>query len=164
MKYLLLLLVSFSLFAGDSGSYFDTDRSGEGLILQRDGDTMLFFFFTYGGESECGEPTVSPSLPLFSCMLNGQRWFFGSGTYNELAQSLTGSLYITEGIDYPDTVFKVDGGGDVGDATVIGRYTLVREGKGWLMFVTRFGNTLGADDPLFAEVYNFVTPMFKATD
>jgi len=155
--YILLLAFSFPAFAGDSGDYFDLDKNGEGLNLGRNGDTIFFKYYTYGGDSECGEPVVSPSIP--TCELNGQRWFFGVDTYNEISESLTGNFYITEGVDFP---FGADG--NVGDATIVGRYTLVRDLEGWALFVTRFGTTLSQDDPLFDDVIGFPIKLFESTD
>jgi len=162
MKRLLLILSAlclyFPVFAEeDSGAYFDMARNGDGAAFLVNGDTFLFFLFTYGGEVCSGEPVVSPALP--NCTLNGQRWFFGVSDFSEVTQSLTGNIFVTEGIDYP---FGFEG--DVGMAEVVGRYTIVKEGTGFLMFVTRFGTALDEDDPLFSQVINLSDLLFRAVD
>ncbi len=163
MKTLLMILLTFLLafsvpvMAGDSGDYFDPGRNGEGLNFGRNGDVVFWKFYTYGAEANCGEPVVSPSVQ--ECELNGQRWFFGVDTFNNLTQVLNGNVLITEGLSYPTS-----DGGDVGEAIIVGLYTMVRDGKGWAMFVTRFGTTLDKDDPLFADVIRFHIPLFYATD
>jgi len=164
MKTLLITLLTFLLafsvpiMAGDSGAYFDPEKSGEGLfVLVNEDKTFYITYFTYGAPSNCGEPEVSPSI--FGCDLNGQRWFFGVNNFNEISQTVSGNLFITEGLNYP-----FGDGDDVGEAVIVGLYTLVRDGKGWAMFVTRFGTTLDSDDPLFADVIRFYIPVFYATD
>jgi len=60
MKYLmtLLLLISTSAFASGSlpscysGSWYDTDRNGEGIDLQVLEHTNLFYFYTFVGKDQ----------------------------------------------------------------------------------------------------------------
>ncbi len=174
MKNFLLVLLTLCLailtvpatlaYAGDSGLYYDESRNGEGITLLRDGDTIVLYFFTYGSEV-CGEPVVSPSLPGENCIADGQRWFFAVDNYNEIQQSLTGSLFITVGREYPNGIF-----GDnplvstVGESEIVGRYTLIQGGDGWQMFVTRFGTALDEDDFLFSRVFSFTSLLFEAVD
>jgi hypothetical protein len=86
--------------AGDSGQYFDPERSGEGIILQRDGDRVVTFLFTYGAEV-CGLPILpipSPPPPVLpdGCEPIGQRWFFGADKI--IGNVVSGVLFITEGL------------------------------------------------------------------
>ncbi len=174
MKYFLLVLLTLCLavlatvatlaHAGDSGLYYDQTRDGEGIVLLCDSDVCVLYLFTYGAET-CGEPVVSPSLPGDNCIADGQRWFFAVDVFNEIKQSMTGSLFITVGREYPDGVF-----GDnpfvstVGESKIVGRYTLIRGGDGWQLFVTRFGNVLNEDDFLFTRVFSFTSLLFEAVD
>ncbi len=153
MKKLLFILLAWVLFspafASESGSYYNTERNGEGLIYQTDGERELWFFFTYGEEICSGEPVVSPSIPAPVCILDGQRFFFGTD----------GSAYITFGLDYP---FAIDG--DVSEAQIVGTYDIIRVDDGYALFIDRFGFALERSDVLFSRVWEFPTLLFKASD
>lgn len=173
MKKLLFILFTLCLtafcltpvvIAGDSGLYYDQSRNGEGITLLRNGDTVVFYFFTYGAKT-CGEPVVSPSLPGEDCIADGQRWFFAADTFNEFQQSVTGSLFITAGVEYPEGLTGENLlMSTVGEAEIVGRYMLVRGGDGWHLFVTRFGPALDEEDFLFSRVFNFTTLLLEALD
>lgn len=152
-----LALAPLTAQAGDSGQYFDPERNGEGIILQRSGDLVVTFLFTYGFEI-CGlpiPPIPSPEPPILpdGCEPIGQRWFFGADEI--VGNVVSGILFVTEGTTAPDTV---------GEEIPVGAYTMVREGDGWLFAVDRFGPELSADDPLFARIFDFNTLLFEATD
>ncbi len=167
MKHFMLVLFTLCLavlatvvtlaHAGDSGSYFDPDRNREGMMLERNGDSIFFILFTYGADSDCGEPQVSPSI--FDCDIDGQRWFFAVNKWDGVDQSVRGFLSVTQGINFP---FGFEG--EVGEAEAVGRYILAREGDGYLLFVQQFGNELDEDDPLFREVIDLRTRVMVATD
>ena len=169
MKKLFFILLTLCLVtiasAGDSGLYYDQSRNGEGISILRNGDTVALYFYTYGAEHcDAADPQVSPSLGEI-CTFSGQRWFFAVDTYSEFQQSLTGSLFITRGLEYPDGLSGENPFvSTVGEAEIVGRYTLVRGGDGWQMFVTRFGTALDEDDFLFSRVFNFTTLLLEATD
>lgn len=157
--FLIVVLMAFSLaaWAGDSGLYFNPDRNGEGISLQRNGDTVVTYFYTYGAET-CPDPdlpTVSPVPDEIVCGHDGQRWFLAVDDI--VGNVVSGLLYITEGQNYP-------GSGTVGDETPVGTYTLVRDGDGWAMAVNRFGPALDADDYIFATIFEFTTKLLSATD
>lgn len=160
MKTLILTMLLFcgTVFAGDSGTYHNPERSGEGIVLQRNGDIVVTYLFTYGQEI-CGlpiPPIVSPEPEVLpdDCQLIGQRWFFGVD--NIVGNVVSGVLYKTDGANGANGV--------VGTETAVGTYTLVRDGDGWLMAVDKFGPELAADDPLFAEIYDFTSALFRAED
>jgi hypothetical protein len=161
MKYLitiLLLIFSLTAWAGDSGLYHNPDRNGEGILLQRNGDTVVTFLFTYGAEI-CGlpiPPIPSPEPPVLpdDCQPIGQRWFLG---VNDIVGNVvSGILFATNGAPGSDPV--------VGEEIAVGTYTMVRDGAGWLLAVNRFGPELDIDDPLFAEIFDFSALLFSATD
>ena len=171
MKYILmimLLLVAGTALAGDSGLYYDYDLNGEGLLMQVDGDRYVIYMFTYG-EFKCDEkdPIPSPSVDDDDeCSLNGQRWFFGTGTYDTLTTEVTGVLGITEGLKYP---FGIRDPADpfrnlVGEVAEVGDYQLRREGDGWRMFVTQTTRELSKNDPLFDRVFEFTTNLFRVDE
>jgi len=166
-KWLLMVVMAFAflmsdVFAGDSGLYKNPDRYGEGIALDRSGDTVVTYFFTYGADI-CGQPippspSPAPPVPPDDCVPDGQRWFLGADPIVNNTV-VTGLLYMTAGVYYPDGLSGV-----VGDDFAVGVYTLVREGEGWLLAVDRFGPELEADDYLFSTVFDFTTPLFYATD
>jgi len=159
MKWLILLLLSSTLMAGESGLYFDPERNGEGISVHRSGDTVVTFLFTYGALFCDGviEPTVSPSLTPEDCDLSGQRYFFATDDIDEFDTAVSGALFITSGRNYPDGIID-----EVGEAQAVGVYTLVRKGDGFLMAVDRFGSVLTEDDPLFERIFDFSTRLFIA--
>jgi len=156
----MICVFSMPVQAGDSGSYFKELRNGEGLIVQRDADTFLIFLFTYGHET-CvdSEPTVSPTLFEEECSTNGQRWFFGSGPLREISETVSGTLFITRGVDYPEGF-----DGRVGEPIEVGLFLVTRSGAGYTMSVERFGPELEPDDFLFAELFRTPTVLIKATE
>lgn len=159
---LLILIPPVLAFAGDSGLYFDQNRNGDGISIQRSGDTVVMHLYTYGAVV-CGlpiPPVPSPEPPVLpdDCQPIGQRWFVGTGEIaNETA--VTGLLYATHGLNYPDGI-----GDAIGEEFTVGVFTLVREDAGWLLAVERFGPELGPDDYLFSAVFDFTSPLFYATD
>jgi hypothetical protein len=161
MKALLLtlLMVAGSVMA-DSGLYYDPGRNGEGLSLHTNGDTVVGFLFTYGGEdSEVSMPIppyVSPQFPLEE-PLNGQRWFLLSpGTL--VGDCADGELYIGGGVNYP--VPLVPNG--IGDVRLVALYTLCKLGDGWQLLVERTEDSpLAEDDPLFLVNFDFDVLLFS---
>jgi len=156
LLFVILLFIS-SAFAGDSGSYFNIMENGQGLMLQRNGDTVFFVFFTYGADSNCGEPQPSPSVT--SCNKDGQRWFFAANEWDNIDQSVRGFLFITDGLDFP---LGIDG--NVGSEEVVGRYILARQGDGYFLSVSRFNNRLEIEDPLYDGVIDLTDLVIRATD
>lgn len=159
-----LLCFSLSAVAADSGLYYNTSRSGEGLSLHRDGDLVAGFFFTYGGD--CEEvvvpitPYVSPAV-ILSDPLNGQRWFMISGDLLVDDTYAVGLLYQTGGVNYPLGLSP----NGVGAAVVVGEYLLERSGDGWSLTVTPTHDTqLALDDPLFTQAFNFSTTLLSSGD
>lgn len=161
---LLLLALAGAAFAQDSGLYYNPARDGEGLSLQRSGDTVVAFLFTYGGEeSETPAPIapwLSPQVPLED-PLNGQRWFFtGAGTLvdNSYAE---GILYSTGGVNYPVPLQP----NPVAKPVAVGEYVLSRYENGWELLVSPLKNgPLLEDDPLFTVHFVFGVRLLKAGD
>lgn len=110
------------------------------------------------------ETVIEPFTDMSEvCNLNAQRWFVGSNEVNVDGDSI-GSLYITEGLDYPVCIpslepFKEDV--DVcGDPEAIGTYILRpdKENGGYLMWVQTLDEG-ESDDPLYNHLYEFTTPV-----
>jgi hypothetical protein len=173
MKFLplLLLLLSGTLFAADSGLYYDAERDGEGILMLRNGDTVVTYMFTYG-EDNCPDtdPVPSPSTvdDDDECDLNGQRWFFGVDEYEEISEEVAGTLYMGVGTNYPVGVqdkfdpFVMN----VGQAVPAGEYILRRREDGWRMWIGPLskGGVLDEDDVLFDKVFEFRTQLFEADE
>jgi len=171
MKYIIsvlvfLLALTFPCIsiAGDSGLYFDKSRNGEGLDLHRDGERVVAFLYTYGGEdAEIGVPIppyVSPQFPL-EFPLNGQRWFLMSG--DPLIDDLyvEGLFYQTGGINFPVRLHPLA----IGTAEVVGTYVLERYKDGWQLIVTRTEDSQLAEyDPLFSVPFLFGSRLFISGD
>lgn len=165
MKKLILLLTAVFAIGtaqADSGLYYSQRDNGQGLSLARNGDTVVAFFFTYGGEEEevlvMIPPFVSPSIILEE-PLNGMRWFFISGDtlVDDVAE---GPLYAGSGINFPQRL-PPNGAGDV---VAIGDYVLERCGDGWCLTVTHFEDSqLEPEDPVFGK-HVFDTFLFPASD
>jgi hypothetical protein len=163
---LLLSLFATCAMAGDTGLYTDETRYGEGITLVRNGDIVQFFLFTYEPNSECWNFENLPEVTDWSeHTCHEQRWFLTGG--DELTgDTVSGFLFSTVGIDYPE------GGSDpddpfasvVGDDFVIGQYILRRQGTGWRMVVFPVGIALSADDPLYNTTFNFNLVVLKAND
>ena len=162
VTWLMLLTTTLYAQAGspDSGVYFDPARSGEGISLSRDGDTILFFMFTYG-EEICGpiEPEPSPPSkePDDGCNINGQRWLFGFGDIS--SNVVSGELFLTDGVDYPFA-----DRGFVGDESPVGDFLLVKDEVGWVLVVSHVPGDLSPDDPLFTLFYDLSGRLFIARD
>lgn len=107
MKYLLpliLLFASFYAFAEPpSGSYYNPDRDGEGLIVYVRDSTLVFYFFTYYDRFTSVEPTVSPAPPdpvEISCKNEGV-WFIGIAQDWD-GQGASGDVLLARALDYPN--------------------------------------------------------------
>lgn len=162
MKFLMLLLFTSTLLAGDSGLYFDPDRNGEGISIHRTNGVLTMFFYTYGALFCDGviEPVVSPSLPGDDCDFRGQRWFYSSDPINEEDTIVSGTFYITSGFNYPEGLNS-----EVSILDEVGTYILVRSGSGFLMAVDREDTTvLVVDDPIYNGFYNFSTLLLESTE
>ena len=178
------LFFSASTYAGDSGSYYDPDRDGEGLQLSRNGDIIQFFFYSYKPHYDYSDSLddygkyggcYGIELPKGglateeNCSKN--RWFYSAGdVIAKDGQQVEGWLYMGLGLDYPKGIpdvadpFKVR----VGEGVLVGRYILQRtigiNGAGWALVVIRFAEVLPKDDPVFNMVFSFNTLLFEAKD
>lgn len=71
MRYILSLLLTIALIClasqvhAKTGFFYNPERTGEGIIVTVEGDTLAFAFFTYFDPSAVNEipPTVSPPAP-----------------------------------------------------------------------------------------------------
>jgi len=163
---LALLLFGGTAMAGDTGHYFNVDRSGEGLLLFRQGDIAQFGFFTYKDWQGCPGVTIPDNTLLTEDNCHLSRWFVSGGDPVLSDAVITGALYIGLGYGYPDgiPVFGDPFSVLVGDGFRVGTYTMDRFEGGWRMVVSRFGDILDEDDSLFDTIYTWVTPLIKGTD
>ena len=166
MKGLLftLILFSTSLFAGDSGLYFNAFETGEGMSCARDGNRMSCFIFTYG---DFGCDKYEDFDVADGCEFNGTRWFFTSGDeINAAEDEVQGLLFTGHGINYPFGEPRLDNPfvTEVGEAVAIGYYRLTRWDSGWIMIVERIGTFLPEHDILYTRNFEFTDLLMKATD
>jgi hypothetical protein len=169
MKYLAYILCLFvtTAWAGDSGLYKDETRSGEGITMTRNGDIVQIFFFTYEPGDGCwGFDKESKSYGSFTAPdvadwdehnCHEQRWFLSGGDVIVGDNTVSGFLYMTVGIDYPDgTPSDIDPFVSiVGLDFVVGLYQLKRQGDGWRFVVFPVGDDLSPEDPLYNTTYDF---------
>ena len=169
MKYLLtlLLLLSGTVFAGDSGIYEDKSAPGEGIILQRNKDIIVFYFFTFGG-NDCDEypVTIIGPVPFMGCGEQSGRWFYAANEYNDKNQESSGFIYTAKGTNWPDGVPSTEDPfiNEVSESFIVGIYILRRHDEGWRLFIQRFGSVLHEDDHIFDRVFNFTSPVFYVSE
>jgi hypothetical protein len=168
MKYLILmlLLISTPLLAGDSGLYYNIERDGEGINLIRNGDQMVFYFYTYEPETVCTAINLPEDGLVRGDNCHAQRWFLNSGDFLIEDEEMEGWLYVGIGLLYPKCLVDAQDPflRRCGEAHIVGRYIMSRYNDGWRMVVVRFGGILRVNDPLYTTVYEFNTPLFEATD
>jgi len=168
-KYLIALtlwLVALTAVAQDSGLYMDETRFGEGITITRNGDILQFFFFTYEPQPECWNFLNLPEVTDWAehdC--HEARWFLSGGD-ELIGDTVTGFLYQTVGIDYPEGIADPDDpfATTVGDDFVIGLYILRRQGEGWRLVVFPVGDALPIDDILFTTTFDFNHAILHAND
>ena len=166
---LLLMLFSTPMIAGDSGTYYDSARPGEGMLLQRDGDTMMFFLFTFGAHGcyEYAYPTEGPFIEKdYDCEMQGDRWFYASNEYFVENDELSGFIYMAYGTNWPEGIQTLDNPfiDEVSESFAVGVYIMIRSDQGWRISIQPFGNLLSPDDPLYSRVWNYTTKLFDAAD
>ena len=184
LKYWLLtmLFVAGMASANDSGLYYDELRNGEGILLLRNQDTFVFYFFTYGAhqcdyEVSSGTANAPQSISEEDCDYNGQRWFYAvvepdeeeetpSQSVKNDDKEFGGTLYMTQGINYPDGEPNdlIPFVHNVGENIAVGTFLMRREGDGWLMDVAPTEDVLEADDPLFDRIFIFKTHLFDVDE
>ena len=169
MKYfflsLLLLLIPTVAMSETTGLFYDSERSGEGIMVMRDERRIVTYFYTYG-DSDCDKsytPDVGPVLQeYYDCTQQGQRWFFGVDNWNEVDEEATGFLFMTAGYNYPEGIPKPTNpfGVDIGEAIAVGVYIMRPAGDGYQMLIVPYGDTLAKDDPLYGRIYQFTDLLF----
>lgn len=171
-----LLGISGTAQAGDTGHYFDPDRSGEGITLFRNNhldplaDYVHFAFYTFEAEQGCYHVTIPYYKPVNEENCHESRWFVtGAAQLFTDAQgnsTATGALLCPFGIEFPDGIpvlgnpFAVI----VGDAYRCADFYLESFQGGWRVAFDRYGEILPEDDPIFGRVYEFTKLVFLGAD
>lgn len=171
MKYLVALILMFvtaSAFSEgpDSGLYFNPERDGEGINLIRNGDVIVFYFFTYEPASECWNISIPDGGLVTEENCHEQRWFLSSGDIIEDDKVVEGWLYTAVGLGYPKCLVTPDNPFDsiCGEAHIVGRYIMSRFNDGWRMIVIPFTEILDKEDALFGRVFEFTEKLLPASD
>ena len=100
---LLALCFTFPVLAGDTGIYFDPNRDGEGIVLNRAGERVQFYFFTYEDADDCWNITIPESGLVTSDNCHETRWFLNSpATLSPDGLEASGYLYGVVGLNYPE--------------------------------------------------------------
>ena len=154
-------------FSIDTGLYTDETRYGEGITLVRAGDTVQFFLFTYEPNDKCWNFYSIPKVADWDedTRCHEQRWFLNGGN-NLIGDTVTGFLYMTVGINYPEGIpDPLDPFVSlVGQDFVVGLYVLRRQGDGWRLVVFPVGDNLDVGDPLYNTTFDFNRVILKAQD
>lgn len=170
----LLVLVAGVASAGDSGLYYDELRNGEGILMVRNADTFVVYFFTYGAK-ECYEVEYEDSdKDEWECDYNGQRWFYAvvepeeedEPSIDAVGDEISGTMFATSGLNYPegephDLIPFVH---NVGKNIAVGKFAMRRNLDGWLMDVAPTGDYLDEDDPLFTRIFKFEKRLFTVSE
>jgi hypothetical protein len=93
-----------------------------------------------------------------------QRYYLNGGD-PLIGDTVTGFLYMTLGINYPDGIPSVLDRfvSLVGQDFVMGLYILKRQGDGWRLVVFPVGNALDPEEAIYNTTYGF-NRMFLNTD
>lgn len=163
---LAMLVFTSPVIAGDSGIYFNFDRSGEGITLVRHDDTLQFSFFSFKPWQGCPGIDIPYYTLLTEENCHFSRWFISGADPIIGDNAVTGDLFIGLGFDYPDGIpdYGNPFGVLVGDGFKVGTYTLQRFQGGWRLAVTRYGAILDVDDPLYTTIYEFTTFLYPGDD
>ena len=168
MKYLLILLLALSmpLMAQDSGLYYNVERDGEGINLIRNGDTVVFYLYTYENETGCWNIEIPETGLVNESNCGEQRWFLSGGDKIIDDSVIEGWLYMGIGTGYPKCIPDANDPflSICGEAHIVGRYIMSRYNDGWRMIVLHFGEILGKEDHLYSTVFEFTTQLLVATD
>jgi hypothetical protein len=157
-KYILaLILICFtgSVFAQDSGLFYDPERNGEGLyVLERDG-ILQIGFFTY--IRRCNHHLFDGEAKIIDegfryCRLQ-QAWYV-SGQHPLLGGQANGPLYVGnpyEGDDIDTTLAHV---------IDVGVFYLFKTETGYDMIVLQTGGALHPDADIYHRTYHFSQYLF----
>jgi hypothetical protein len=151
----------------DSGVFYNPDADGEGIVLTRSGDNIVFYFYTYHPEDGCWNSKIE------GC--NDQRWFVSSLSPLVKETFATGTLFATIGLGFdscvggravtiPESTATVVQNGSCYQLIPVGDFLLTRDGEGWSLLVERLDEHLPKTDPIFNNIFNFDTPLIYATD
>jgi len=146
MSAVLAGLLAFGTAQADStGVWHNPDRNGEGISLIDRGETLVVYFYTYRDVSHPIPPTVSSEPPVVEpAQPNTSAWYLGVAEDFD-GESASGIFYATEAFNYPDA-----DDGAVASVEEVGRFTLVRDGDGWILEIDYSYNYL---IPWHATVY-----------
>jgi hypothetical protein len=149
----------------DSGIYYDDARDGEGIVVIRDNEGIVFYFYTYHPDQGCWNSKDE------DC--SDQRFFVSSKESPLKEMFVVGELYTTLGVNYPDCAeavidvsppAKPEDKLTCGRNILVGEFLLSREDFGWTLEVDQVGDFLAKDDPLYTTVYTFDVPLMFGTE
>ena len=133
---LLILLMALAITAhAKTAWYYDTERSGEGVVVTEIADGRLAMaFYTHAGKASV-PPQVSPPrpTPIISTCTNSTIWFVGLAAV--FADDFAiGTLYYDVAGDYPNAV-----NGQVSESFEVGTFLIERAGDGFDMILESNG-------------------------
>jgi hypothetical protein len=154
LLFILLTCFSGSVFA-QSGVFFDSQATGEGIIVTQNVFATSMYLFTYGGERCVEEDIVALSLDP-DCDHDGQLWYFSSDKLSDGA--VKGLLYAAVGNNFPVGVQDPDDPfvWHLAKTFPVAGYEMSPAGTGWVLDIVHFDESpLDEDDVLFRS-YDFV--------
>jgi len=157
----LILTLGFILNA-NAQMYYDTERSGEGIVILHQGDLVQFTMFTYTDATECVTSEI-PSFgndPVFvtTCVGGPQAWYV-SGSAQLRDGVAHGVVHSTEGCRYPDTCADPV---QVANVFEVASWELLQTETGWSVefLPFRVADPLPLDASFYAGPYTFNQRLF----
>ena len=118
--------------------------------------------------TETGSNTETFSYPIYSqvCTPDGQRWFLMADPFKKDKGWITGTIYMTQGLNYPEGMISGDPnnpfGYDIAEVIPVGTYFLQPISTGYQLRVLQLeeDKVLADDDYLFTTPFRFNTLLF----
>jgi len=150
--FALILFTLANTAMSDTAWFYDTGRSGEGVIVTTTEDGRLAFaFFTHVGSAVPVPPVVSPTPPepTQSMCKSSTIWFTGIGVYVD--DAAIGELRF----DIPITEYPQSRSGRVSESITVGTFLVEKTNTGYRM-VLETNHTI-PNISVFNRVYEFQT-------
>jgi len=148
----ILLMLFAATVQAKTAWFYDTDRSGEGIILSEIADGRLAFaFFSHTAFQRHG-PTVSPAPPEPIYCDEYTVWFTGvTADYDgDVAYGFV--HYDVAFPEFPEAVAAA-----VSESVVVGEFVIWREGDGFVLYME--SNHLMCDLTVFGVEHYFTTKL-----
>lgn len=157
----LILTIGFTLTA-QAQMYYDTERTGEGIVILHQDGRVQFTMFSYTDTDDCTTteiPTIGGPSLVTTCVGGPQAWYVSESA--ELRDGVAhGIVYQTEGCRYPDICG--DNPDHLANVFEVASWELLRIEGGWSVefLPFRVADPLPLDASFYAGPYTFNTRLF----